>query len=77
MKHLNAVIETLEDKVKHLQDIFDNLLDIKIRELEDKERESELKIEILTRELKESVDAMKDKRKEIQCRFCEQAYDSL
>ena len=76
VKHLNAVIEKLEDKVKHLQDMFDNLLDIKIRELEDRERESELKIEMLTREIKKSANAKKDKRKEIKCRFCEQTYES-
>ena len=51
VKHLHSVIEKLEEKVKHLQDIFDNLLDIKIRELEERERESELKIEMLIREL--------------------------
>ena len=76
VKQLNAVIEKLEDKVKHLQDMFDNLLDIKIRELEDRERESEQKIEMLTREIKKSANAKKDKRKEIQCRFCEQTYES-
>ena len=59
-------------KVKHLQDMFENLLDIKIRDLEDRERESELKIEMLSRELQRSVNTQNDKRKEFQCRVCEQ-----
>jgi 3-deoxy-D-manno-octulosonate 8-phosphate phosphatase KdsC-like HAD superfamily phosphatase len=37
VKHVNAVIEKLEIKVKLLQDMFDNLLDVKVRELEDRE----------------------------------------
>ena len=77
VKELNAVIEKLEDKVKHLQDMFDNLLDIKVREeLEDRENDLELKMEMLSRELQKSVNTKKDKRKEIQCRVCEQTFES-
>ena len=76
VKQLNAVIEKLEDKVKHLQDMFDNLLDIKVRELEDRESDLELKMEMLIRELRKSVNAKKDNRKEIQCRVCEQTFQS-
>ena len=76
MKELNAVIEKLEDKVKHLQDMFDNLLDIKVRELEDRENDLELKMEMLSRELQKSVNTKKDKRKEIQCRVCVQTFES-
>ena len=76
VKHLNAVIEKLEDKVKHLQDMFDNLLDIKVKELEDRESELELKMEMLIRELQKSVNTKKDKRKEIQCRVCKQTFES-
>ena len=72
MKNLNSVIEKPEDKVRHLQDMFDNLLDIKIRELEDREKESELKIKMLSRELQRSVNTQNDKWKEFQCRVCEQ-----
>ena len=76
VKHLNSVIEKLEEKVKHLQVIFDNLLYIKIRELEERERESELKIEMLIRELQRSVNTKNDKKKEFQCRFCKQTFDN-
>ena len=76
VKHLNAVIEKLEDKVRHLQDMFDNLLDIKIRELEDREKESELKIKMLSRELQRSANTKDDKRKEFQCRVCKETFDS-
>ena len=76
VKQLNAVIEKLEDKVKHLQDMFDNLLDIKVKEHADREIKSELKIEMLIRELQKIVNTKKDKRKEIKCRVCEQIFES-
>ena len=45
---------------------------MEVSELEDRESKSEFKIEMLIRELQKSVITKKDKRKEIQCRVCEQ-----
>ena len=77
-KELKVAIDNLEMKIRHLQDLLENIIDIKITELEDREKKSETKIDILTQEHKRFVASYTaaDKNNTINGKVCKKMFET-
>jgi hypothetical protein len=71
VKELNVVIEIMDNKIKELTELVTNLLSSKISELEAREKDSEAKIDILIKQVRQNVDNPKGKGK-VECFRCKE-----
>jgi uncharacterized protein with PIN domain len=73
VQELEAIVDILVDKVKHLNEILENVLDTKIKHLEIKERDTEQKIVMLSKKI-DKTDVYSFV--EVKCKDCDKVFEN-